>query len=169
MKKKENNIHPSVTLNFLRNHSLFGGITDIELEKIRDLLLEKHFPEGTDIIREGEEGGDLYLIWKGSVEVLKKDPEAPDAAPVLLAVLDEGESFGDMELIDIQPSVATVRAREETITLILTNGDLYSIEKSNLKTFTMIIMNVAREISRRLRTMDTAAAHSLFRRKGVME
>ena len=162
MKKNENTIHPSVTLNFLRSHSLFGGIPDNELKKIRDLLLEKHFPEGEDIIREGEAGGDLYLIWKGSVEVLKKDPETPDAAPVLLAVLDEGESFGDMELIDIQPSIATVRAREETITLILTNGDLYSIEKSNLKTFTMIIMNVAREISRRLRTMDIVVAHTLF-------
>jgi CRP/FNR family transcriptional regulator, cyclic AMP receptor protein len=157
-------LHPSVTLNFLRSHSLFGGIIDIELEKIRDLLIEKHFPEASDIIREGEAGGDLYLIWKGSVEVLKEDPEAPDTAPVRLAILDEGESFGDMELIDIQPSVATVRAREETITLILTNGDLYSIERSNLQTFTMIIMNLAREISRRLRVMDIAAAHASFKR-----
>ena len=67
-----------------------------------------------------------------------------------------------MELIDVQPSVATVRAREETITLILTNGDLYLLEKSSLQTFTMIIMNLAREISRRLRTMDAIAAHTLF-------
>jgi len=156
-------LHPSVTLNFLQSHSLFGGIPDSELEKIRELLLERHFPEGSDIIREGEAGGDLYLIWKGSVEVLKKDPEDPDALPVRLAILNEGESFGDMELIDIQPSVATVRTREETITLILTNGDLYSIERSNLQTFTMIIMNLARDISRRLRTMDAIAAHVIFK------
>ena len=164
MKKKEYIIHPSVSLEFLRSHSLFGGIPNIELKKIRDLLLEKHFPEGADIIREGEAGGDLYLIWKGSVEVLKKDQEYPDYPPVQIAVRNVGDSFGEMELIDIQPSEATVRAREDTITLVLTNQNLYRLEKASPKTFTMIIMNLARDISRRLRVMDAIAAHSRFKR-----
>ena len=56
---------PHVSLEFLRTHSIFGGIPNSELEKIRDLLTEKHFPAGADIIREGEPGGDLYLIWQG--------------------------------------------------------------------------------------------------------
>lgn len=164
MNKNKVRSHPSVSLEFLRTHSLFGGIADSDLKKIRDFLLVKQFPEGSVIIREGEPGGDLYLIWKGSVDVLKKDPDTPDSAPVQLAVLNEGDSFGEMELIDIQPSIASVRAREETITLVLTNGDLYSIEQSDLQTFTMIIMNLAREISRRLRAMDTAAAHIISRK-----
>ena len=71
-----------------------------------------------------------------------------------------------MELIDIQPVVATVRAREDTTVLILSNGDLYRIDQDDLPTFTMIIMNLAREISRRLRVMDTLAAQSLFRKSG---
>jgi len=156
---------PQVSLEFLRTHSLFGGIVNIELEKIRDLLTKKQFPEGSDIIREGKLGGDLYLIWKGSVEVLKKDPEAPGTGLAQLAVLNEGDSFGEMELIDIQPSVATVRALDETITLVLSHGDLYRLEKSSLQTFTMIIMNLAREISRRLRKMDAIAAHIIFNKK----
>jgi CRP/FNR family transcriptional regulator, cyclic AMP receptor protein len=160
---KDNPI-PLVSLNFLRTHSLFGGITDYELEKIRKLLIEKHFPAETDIVREGEPGGDLYLIWKGSVEVLKKNPDDPNAPPMQLTVLNEGDSFGEMELIDIQCSGASVKTREETITLILTNGDLYSIEGSNLQTFTMIIMNLAREISRRLRTIEADAARANFKR-----
>ncbi len=151
---------PQVSLEFLRTHSIFGGIPDSELEKIRDLLTVKHFPAGSDIIREGEPGGDLYLIWQGSVEVLKKDPEAPDAAPVRIALRNVGDSFGEMELIDIQRSEATVRAREDTITLVLTNRNLYRLEKANLKTFTMIIMNLARDISRRLRAMDAIAVHT---------
>jgi CRP-like cAMP-binding protein len=69
-----------------------------------------------------------------------------------------------MELIDIQPSEATVRAREDTITLVLTNQNLYRLEKASPKTFTMIIMNLARDISRRLRVMDAIAAHSRFKR-----
>ncbi len=154
---------PHVSLEFLRTHSIFGGIPNSELEKIRDLLTEKHFPAGADIIREGEPGGDLYLIWQGSVEVLKKDPDMPGAAPVQIAVRNTGDSFGEMELIDIQPSEATIRAREDTITLVLTNRNLYRLEQASLKTFTMIIMNLARDISRRLRAMDKIAAHILLK------
>ena len=154
---------PHVSLEFLRTHSIFGGIPNDELEKIRDLLTEKRFPAGADIIREGEPGGDLYLIWQGSVEVLKKDPDVPGAAPVQIAVRNTGDSFGEMELIDIQTSEATIRAREDTITLVLTNQNLYRLEQASLKTFTMIIMNLARDISRRLRAMDAIAAHILFK------
>jgi CRP/FNR family transcriptional regulator, cyclic AMP receptor protein len=164
MTKKEKNDLPDVSLEFLRTHSLFGGLDDESLLKIRELLTRKCFPPGAEIVREGEPGGNLYLIWKGSAEVWKKDPKDLDRPPYRLAFLRKGDSFGEMELIDIQPAVATVRAREETVLLILSNGDLYRIEKSDPRIFTMIIMNLAREISRRLRVMDTLAAQSLFRR-----
>lgn len=162
MKKNKKNNYPPVALKFLRDHSLFGGLCNEELCQVRKLLTVKSFPAGKDIIREGEAGGDLYLIWKGSVEVIKKDPEAMDTAPVRLAILRKGDSFGEMELIDVQPNAASVRALEDTVTLILSNGDLYLIEQTDLLTFTMIIMNLAREVSRRLRTMDAVAAHTLF-------
>ncbi len=153
-----------VTLEFLRSHSLFGGLGYGELKKIRELLDYRQYDAGEDIIREGEPGGTLYLIWTGSVEVLKCDPDTPNQACVCLAVLTVGDSFGEMELIDVQPCAATVRAREKTTILELTKGNLYRIEKENLRTFTMIIMNLAREISRHLRTMDAAAAHTLFKK-----
>ncbi|MFH1039408.1 MAG: cyclic nucleotide-binding domain-containing protein [PVC group bacterium] len=163
MADNEKKLFPPVSLEFLRTHSLFGGIKDDELKKIRELLKYRQFNAGEDIIREGEAGGNLYLIWKGSVEVIKRDPEKPGRPAARLAVLTVGDSFGEMELIDVQPSAATVRSREETVTLVLTKGDLYRIEKESLRTFTMIIMNLAREISRRLRVMDATAAHTLFR------
>ncbi len=153
-----------VSLEFLRTHSLFGGLGDAALVRIRESLTRRTYPPGAEIIREGDSGGNLYLIHQGSAEVLKKDPEDPERPPCRLALLQEGESFGEMELIDIQPAAATVRAREETEVLLLSNGDLYRIEREDLPTFTMIIMNLAREISRRLRVMDAIAAHSIFRR-----
>ncbi len=154
---------PPVSLEFLRTHSLFGGLADKPLTRIRELLTRKWYPAGGEIVREGESGGSLYMIWKGSAEVWKKNPDDPRKPPTRLALLKPGDSFGEMELIDIQPAVATVRAREETAVLILSNGDLYRFEQDDPRTFTMIIMNLAREISRRLRVMDNLAAQSLFR------
>ncbi len=160
--KPKDKIAP-VSLEFLRSHSLFGGLADKPLARIRSLLTRKRFPPGAEIVREGEYGGSLYMIWKGSAEVWKQNPKDPRKPPVRLALLKAGDSFGEMELIDIQPVVATVRARADTTVLVLSNGDLYRVEQDDLPTFTMIIMNLAREISRRLRVMDTLAAQSLFR------
>ncbi len=153
-----------VSLKFLRTHSLFGGLSDRALTRIRELLIPKRCPKGTEFIREGDFGGNLYLVWRGSAEVWKTNPEDPKQPPCLLSLLREGDSFGEMELIDIQPAAATVRAREETEVLVLRRGDLYRIEKEDLPAFTMIVMNLAREISRHLRARDTLAAHSIFRK-----
>jgi len=152
-----------VTLEFLKTHALFGGLDQSELEMVRSLLKEETFQKGDIIIREGDLGDRLYFIHRGSVEILKKVVSQKKDVQERLAVLESGDTFGEMELIDVQHRAATVRALEDTETLTLSNRDLYRIEKENLKTFTIIIMNLAREISRRLRRMDAEVASSLFR------
>ena len=133
-----------VTLEFLRSHSLFGGIMDKDLTKIRTLFKEDHFAKGDEIIKEGEPGDRLYFIHDGSVEILKKIPSSENDAQKRLAVLKKGNTFGEMELIDVEERVATVKALENTETLSLSNSDLYVISKWNFETFTIIIMNLAR-------------------------
>jgi CRP/FNR family cyclic AMP-dependent transcriptional regulator len=81
-----------------------------------------------------------------------------------LAILEEGATFGEMELIDIQCCVASVRALEDVKLLTLTNADMYRIYEDNLEAFAMIVMNIAREISRRLRRMDDLMTSSLYLR-----
>lgn len=162
MSGDKEDISARVSLEFLRTHSLFGGLEERELKKIRALLEIRSFASGEEIIRESEPGGTIYLIHRGSVEVIKSDPNKPGRPPVRLAVLSTGDSFGEMEMIDCLPSVATVRTLEETDVLILTQEKLYRIEEEDPTTFTMIIMNLARDISRRLRVMDLRAARAAF-------
>ncbi|MFO7864625.1 MAG: hypothetical protein R6U85_11530, partial [Salinivirgaceae bacterium] len=57
-----------------------------------------------------------------------------------------------------QPCAATVRALEPTDTLSLSNRDLYKVSKLDMKTYALLVMNLAREISRRLRHMDDMIA-----------
>jgi CRP-like cAMP-binding protein len=155
-----------ISLKFLRTHSLFGGLSDTDLKAVRGLLRQKSFSRGDVIIHEGEPGDSLYFIHKGAVEVLKKASRRAGAPLKRLAVLSEGATFGEMELIDVQPRAATVRAIRDTETLTLRNSDLYRISKINTKGFTIIIMNLAREISRRLREMDDRIANFQCRGSG---
>ena len=152
----------SVPIDFLKEHSLFGGISNENLEKISPFLKTVFFAKGEEVIKEGDTDNHLYLIYKGSVEILKKVPDSENRNRERIAVLGEGDTFGEMELIDIQPRSATVRTLEDTVALTLASSDLHRIAQSDLHTFSFIVMNIAREISRRLRKMDDLVANLLY-------
>lgn len=147
---------------FLQSHALFGGVGDEDMEMIMSMLKEEHFPPGVFIIREGEEGDTLHFICSGSVEVLKEVAGPDGPVQERLAVLSSGDAFGEMELIDIQKRSASVRTLEEVSALTLSNRDVYQIYCRNIKAYTIIIMNLARELSRRLRKMDILLSQALY-------
>jgi len=148
---------------FLEKHSLFGGISRDKLEIIIPLLEEVEFRAGEVIISEGEHGENLYLIYEGEVEIIKSARRDGREFQEKIAVLGPGETFGEMELIDPEPRIATVRARENTLLLSLSNADLYQIYRDEQETFTLLIMNISRIICRRLREMDARMAQALCR------
>ena len=152
-----------IDLDFLQTHSLFGGITRQNLKMIVPLLEEVEFAPGEVIISEGEHGENLYFIYEGEVEILKSARRDGREFQESIAVLGPGGTFGEMELIDPEPRIASVRAREKTLLLSLSNADLYQIYRDNPETFTLLVMNISRIICRRLREMDARMAQALCR------
>ncbi len=73
---------------------------------------------GDDLIEEGEEGQGLFLVLKGRVEVTKK---GDDGQKISLATLKEGAVFGEISLIQDQPTTATCTA--------ITRGELLFLPK----------------------------------------
>jgi CRP-like cAMP-binding protein len=144
----------SLDLNFLRRCSLFGGLTDAALENIRTLMLRQRFAAGAVILSEGSVNDRIYFIEHGTVEITKAAQSDGRPASRHIVSMCSGDVFGEMELIDIQPCEATVRAVEDTVTLSLSNRDLYLVSKSDMKTYALLIMNLARDLSRRLRHTD---------------
>jgi CRP-like cAMP-binding protein len=151
-----------VNVEFLQSHALFGGISKGDMESIQTLLREERFTKGEFLAREGEQGDRLYFVCEGSVEVLKEVHSSAGVEQVSLAIFGKGDTIGEMELIDIQPRSASVRALENVLTLSLSHQDIYQIYKNNRNAFTMLVLNIAREISRRLRRMDALVGSSLF-------
>lgn len=68
--------------------------------------LGRPFEDGEPIIRQGETGDNLYVILEGHVEVI----HFQDTGPRRLAVLAEGDFFGEMEIFDDSARNATVQA-----------------------------------------------------------
>lgn len=138
-----------IDVNALQRYSLFGGVTPEQIEKIKPLLGSERFEAGECPQIEGQPNDKIYFILSGEVEIVKQG--------VVIVHLKEGETFGEMELLDIMPSIATVRAATPIEVVTISNRALYEISKLDLKTFSMIIMNLARDLSRRLRHMDELA------------
>ncbi len=134
----------------LQKYSLFGGLLKEQIEKILPYLAYASFDANTVVIEEGKPNDSIYFLLEGSVEVSKNGKKIVD--------IPEGQTFGEMELLDVMAAVATIRANGPVRTAILSNSCIYGIHCLDTSIFSLIIMNLARDLSRRLRYMDTLVA-----------
>lgn len=101
---------------FLRSHPLFLSLPQAELERLLsdEVSQERRYPPDTVILREGEVSDSLFLMQSGSVQVTLRGTGGP-VTP--LAVLQVGEIFGEMAVLEQKPRSATVLAKEECVVL----------------------------------------------------
>lgn len=151
--------------NFLKNYPLFGGLTETQIKKIIPFLKKEIYKKDQIILKEGEDNSKIYFIVKGKVEIFKSIKKNGKAVKEILAILKKGDNFGEMELIEIKKVIASVKALEDTEVLTFTNRELLKLEKIDLSLFSMLILNLARELSRRLEKMDDVYAQLLLKYK----
>ena len=140
---------PSV--NDLRAIGLFGALSDDVLRHFSAALTVQVIETGVTLFREGEDGREMFVVLQGELEVLKRSHRGTDAR---VALLGPGDWVGDMSIVDIQPRSATVRALAPTRLLRVTAADLDNVYRNDLKAYSIVILNLARELSRRLRVTD---------------
>jgi NADH dehydrogenase len=97
-------------------------------------LRREHYEAGQDIVREGELGQRLYLIWKGEVVVLRQ----AGAAVETLARLGAGQHFGEMAVFQNVRRTATVRA-VTAVEVIAVGGQEARVLSETVKPFGDVI------------------------------
>jgi CRP/FNR family cyclic AMP-dependent transcriptional regulator len=135
----------------LREIGLFGGLTDEVLREFGGSLDVVEMPPGATVFREGDNGRELFIVLEGEMEILRHSKRNTEAR---VAILGPGDWFGEMSILDIMPRSATVRVIAPSRMLKLTTQDLDSLYRRDLKSYSLIVLNIAREISRRLRVAD---------------
>lgn len=144
-------------IKLLQRMPVFGAVNDETLRFILEGSTTLTVPEGEDFFREGDPAEAFYVLESGRVEVLR-DYEGGD---FLLTELGPGDCFGEMALIECRNRNATVRAAEDCAALRVPLEVLQGLTERDLEQFALIQMNLAREMSRRLRD----AAQQLFEAK----
>jgi CRP-like cAMP-binding protein len=140
----------------LRRSALFDLLSPAELQVLADLSRPRRFGPGEQVFAEGELGDSLFVLVAGEVEVSRHEtPGAP------LAVLGPPAAFGEMSLVDREHRSATVRARGEAQALQLTAENFTTFRKYSRDGFTLVVMNIARVLSSRLRETSAKLAARL--------
>ena len=87
-------------------HAFFPvDITQLDVYRT-EKVDRSHYQQGSYVFKEGDIADYFYVLEEGQVEIVK---ENPDKTETILAILKEGDSFGEMGLMQKAPRSASVR------------------------------------------------------------
>lgn len=134
---------------------IFAGLSPDALEIFTARMKEITAPPGAVILSEGESSRTFYLIGQGAVRVCKHFGQP---AEVELARLGSGEFFGEMCILETLPRSATVQTVEPSTFLTLSSMDFLHLYNQMPREYGILVLNLARDLSRRLRRLDEVFA-----------
>ncbi len=137
-------------IQLLQQMPIFGGLPAEALEVLLEGALAVEVRAHAYFFREGDPAVSMFVLERGRVTVLRNW----QGRELVLRQLGKGDCFGEMALLDLFPRSAAVRAEEDCSAIELTPAHLYRLYEREPGQFAMIQMNIAREMSRRLRETD---------------
>lgn len=143
-------------LAFLGQLSMFAGMRAEVLARIASQAQRIDVAEDRILFQEGEPAKEMAVVLAGTLEVHKR---ADNGVESCIATLGPGDVVGEMSLFDIQPRSADVWARAPASVMLLGHCALGDLYREDPQSYTLLVLNIAREISLRLRRFDAAMAN----------
>ena len=144
------------TLNMI---GLFVGLNLEELEGIAQICEERNYNAGEKIFTEDTPGTELYILRKGKV-LIELATKGRDTTPVHL--VEEGQVFGELALIDQGTRSATAKAITDCDVLVLKQDKFYQLCEKNNHIGYVVIKNIATVMASRLRKTNLQLLSSLL-------
>lgn len=128
------------------------GLTSSEIKLLASFSQEEKFSKDQVIFREGDKGDRLFIVVDGQVRISKYIPGVGEEA---LAILDRGEFFGEMALVDGSPRSADAIAHSAVVTVLSVNQRILSdILSRNPESALRFLKILCRMMSHRLREIN---------------
>ena len=134
-------------IDLLRTVPIFSELNDNILIKISDLMQVRSYAKEQMILMEEALGDSFFVISSGCVKITRLSEEGRE---VILAMLGEGEFFGEMSLLDGETRSANVIAIEDAEVMVLNRGEFLGL----LERYPKIAISLLEELTRRLRKSD---------------
>jgi CRP/FNR family cyclic AMP-dependent transcriptional regulator len=128
------------------------GLSNNELLALATFSREKSYPGGANIFAEGDPGREMYVVLEGRVRISKFIPGGGEEA---LAILERGDFFGEMALIDGQPRSADARAHGGPVTVLaLDEATIKEVLTVDPEASLEFLQLLCRLVAKRLREID---------------
>jgi glutaminase len=138
----------------LIDQQLLHGLSHMELMELQKHLKYKRYHEGELIIKKGSSARNIFFLESGQVAIQDTSDENRD---FILAIINAGNSFGEMALLDKMKRSANVKALTNVSCFAMLFEVLDSVE--NLSSIKMkILTNLGSSLSSRLRNANKEIA-----------
>jgi CRP-like cAMP-binding protein len=139
---------------FLKSLDLFKGLRFMELGHLIENMHCRTYHEGEVLFVEGDIGRALFILESGKVELTKA---GLDGKPQRLYVIQPGDFFGEMALLEQLPRTATATALETSQVFLFYRSKLESLLSYHPRIGVQIMTHLAQLLSARLRRAASAA------------
>ncbi|MBL8453550.1 MAG: Crp/Fnr family transcriptional regulator [Zoogloea sp.] len=133
-------------MKYLDRVDLFDGLSDEQAEVLRGRSRIRSFAPNTIVVNEGDDGSSLFVVQSGSLKVFLTDNIGRE---VTLSLLDPGDYFGELALLDDAPRSASVIA--------LTRSEVLQIPRvaflALIEAYPACMQIVVRNLVGRIRTL----------------
>ena len=119
---------------------LFADLDETELEELATLLRRRRYAKGEVIFREGDAGESLFIVAEGRVKLAIGSPEGNE---VILDLLEPGDFFGELALLDREPRAADAVAIETSSLFSLQRPDFlrFLVERPQIAARLLVTMS----------------------------
>lgn len=139
---------------FLAEVPLFEDLSEAEIAILSQRVRQRRYKEGDTIFHRNDPGVALYVIISGKVKIHN---ETNDGTDCIIAILSEGDFFGELAVIDGEERSADATTIEPTELLMLTRDDLHDI----LQRYPRISLRLLETLAGRIRrTTEAYLAYS---------
>ncbi|MCK9391195.1 MAG: Crp/Fnr family transcriptional regulator [Syntrophales bacterium] len=142
-------------VSLIKQIPLFSSLNREDIEIIAALLRRRSIKKGDIIFQKGDEGTALYAILSGRIKIIVTRPVGDK---ITVAILNDGDFFGEMALLDGMPRSADAVALEETQLAVLDRNDFLAF----LVQHEHAVLAILRTLSLRLRKTDDLLSEICF-------
>ena len=143
-------------ISILSQISLFGGATEPQLEQILPRLQMGVIEKGDAVFEKGQEPSHIYIVKSGEIELLIPG----GGIAIRKKSLGTGECFGQVAVMSMQNHAVSAVASERSEIIALSRRAMHQLRHENIELFALLMMNIAREMARRLKFTDEMLLNS---------
>jgi CRP-like cAMP-binding protein len=125
-------------LEMLRAVPLFASMHPKDLESVGRLADTLDLPAGKTLMRQGDNGGEMYVISTGQVAVARNGNHIANLGP--------GEAVGEMSLLSEGPRLATVTTTEPTTVFVIGHREFHTLLADSEELRRCILDNLAKRV-----------------------